>query len=186
MCAISIVDGKGSVLKRWGSEAESDTIYYRLPCGSAATLEQLRVEYTLASNVSVAMSSVEAVRAIRRIFTAKLTSGGKAMRYTVAVEKPLELSEVVNEHIGHLRVVNNNPKTNKHGLTFSAASCMWWGKGESGDWIVKASGRLYYAAGPNIQDKFTERDSVYVVLYTEDGSNRFETCPGANLIPPTG
>ncbi|MDR1022489.1 MAG: hypothetical protein LBL94_04350 [Prevotellaceae bacterium] len=33
------------------------------------------------------------------------------------------ISVVVNEHVKRLRVVNNNPVTNKHGLTFSPTSC---------------------------------------------------------------
>jgi hypothetical protein len=176
---ILIVNDKDSVLMRWDRDSISDVLHYRLPCnGEEFFLDQLKVKYTLVSspNVAISMQPTAIVHPIRRIFTTELT-GSQNKHYTVIVEKPFRLFDVVNEHIGYLRVVNNNPATNKHGLTFSA--CKWLYKRDSGEWVTGELTRLYYAAGPSVRNKFTERDSMYVVLHTV-GGELLETCPDAN------
>jgi hypothetical protein len=176
---ILIVNDKDSVLMRWDRDSISDVLHYRLPCnGEKSFLDQLKVKYTLvsSSNVAINMQPAGIAHPIRRIFTTELT-GGQNKRYTVIVEKPFRLFEVINEHIGYLRVVNNNPATNKHGLKFS--TCEWWNKRDSGEWVTGELTRLYYAAGPSVRNKFTERDSMYVVLHTA-GGELLKTCPDAN------
>ncbi|MDR1343534.1 MAG: hypothetical protein LBK18_09825 [Prevotellaceae bacterium] len=175
---ISLVNGADSVLMRWRCDTVGDTIRYRLPCSSAISLEQLKAKYTLAaSSVEMLMEPTDLIPSVRRMFITKLLSGGQTKRYTVIVEKPFSLFDVVNEHVGSLRVVNNNPATNGHGLTFS--TCEWRYKRDSGEWLTGEPAQLYYTAGSSVRDKFTYRDSMYVVLRTASGE-RLETCPDAS------
>jgi hypothetical protein len=100
-------------------------------------------------------------------------------RYTLVLSKKLNFFDIVNEHLGNLRVVNSNPASNHVGLVFN--SCTWWHKRDLGEWFIGEEKLLYYTTGASILDKFTERDSMFLVLTLPDGS-LIETCPDANLI----
>jgi hypothetical protein len=126
---------------------------------------------------------VDVSRAGRRVITIALNDANNSAdtlkRYTLVLNKNFDLFDVVNEHLGNLRVVNTNPATNRTGLVFSA--CTWWHKRDAGEWFIGEEKQLYYTAGTSILDKFTEKDSMFLVLSLPDGS-LIETCPDANLI----
>jgi hypothetical protein len=77
-------------------------------------------------------------------------------------------------------VVSNNPSTNRTGLEFS--SCAWWRR-RDGDalWQLVEESRLHYTAGPSLSDRFTERDSMFLVLTLSNGAI-LETCPDAGFV----
>jgi hypothetical protein len=96
------------------------------------------------------------------------------------LSKDLGLFDVINERLGgRLRVVDNDPNKNSTGLTFSA--CTWWRKRDGGIWSVGEEKQLYYTAGSSLLDKFTERDSMFLVLTLSNGG-ALETCRDANRI----
>jgi hypothetical protein len=121
---------------------------------------------------------VDISRAGHRVVTIAL-NGENSLKYTLVLDKNLDFFDIVNEHMGNLlRVVNANPETNSTGLEFT--SCTWWHKRESGEWFIGEEKQLHYTAA-SIRDKFTEKDSMYLVLTLPDGS-LISTCPDANLI----
>ncbi|MDR0712222.1 MAG: hypothetical protein LBF67_07770, partial [Prevotellaceae bacterium] len=89
--------------------------------------------------------------------------------------KPYGLFDVITEHLGNLRVVNNNPDSNLCRCTFEPYA-EWW-RLQDGEWEVQ-SRKLYYAAGPGASDNFNAADSMFIILYTTDGRT-LETCPEA-------
>jgi hypothetical protein len=122
----------------------------------------------------------------RKAFTVDLYNAAtdSAKRYTVVLEKKIELFSIVNEHMHSLRVVRNDPKENGLGLEFS--SCRWYRWNEDASkWDVVEQSLLYYTAGPSIRNnKFTDRDSMYIDLTTTTGK-RLTSCPavgGSNAV----
>jgi uncharacterized repeat protein (TIGR02543 family) len=203
---LAIRDAKGNELVHWNNKEIGDTVFYQVPCNQN-TLKQFNVNCNLpdgvSSNFSVWADKVaggelgageiapiaksdtslrmDINRPGRRVVTIVLNTAADSniRRYTLVLNKNFELFDIVNEHLGNIRVVHNNPKTNRTGLTFS--ECTWWYKREMGEWSASKSGQLYYYAGPSIYDKFTEKDSMYLMLTLSDGS-LLETCPDANQI----
>ncbi|MDR1022445.1 MAG: T9SS type A sorting domain-containing protein, partial [Prevotellaceae bacterium] len=122
----------------------------------------------------------DVTRAGSRTITVYLTDGDSDITlksYAVALEKKFDLFDVVNEHVGHLRVVRNNPDANKLGMKFS--TCEWYYKpNEEAEWEMSSSTQLYFLAGESHLTKFadTEFNLMYVALYTANG-DRFESCP---------
>jgi hypothetical protein len=101
-------------------------------------------------------------------------------RYTIVLEKKFELFNIIREHLGNIRVVHNNPALNGHGLTFSTCDWYRW-SWERSSWELVDFGHLYYTAGPSIRnDKFSDLDSMYVVLRTAPDNIRLETCPAVS------
>jgi hypothetical protein len=103
------------------------------------------------------------------------------------LSKDLGLSDVITEHLnGILRVVQNDPVNNKTGLTFSA--CKWYHKRYPDTLFMPMpmdGSPLYYTAGPSLSDRFTEKDSMYLVLTLSDGTT-LKTCPDADSVESGG
>jgi hypothetical protein len=203
MLLLALRDSKDRELVRWELEEISDTIFYQIPCNNN-DIAHLNIVCSLPSGVSGSFSAwADAVaggaagageitptaqsdstlqlnvrHAGLRVITVTLNAAGNK-RYTLVLNKNFNLFDVINEHLGALRVVNINPATNHTELIFSA--CTWWHKRDSGLWHVGEEKLLYYSAGTNIRDKFTEKDSMYLVLTLPNGS-LLETCPDANHI----
>ena len=204
---LTLRDDSGDTLICREREEIGDTTYYELPCNRGVAT--LNVSYvappgvtgnlvpdeaeaageasgayrseSVATQQSDSLISVDVSKPGRRIFTLSLSSG---KRYTVVIDRPYGLFDVVIEHLGNIRVVNNNPAINGG---FEFESCEWWyrklGKEE---WQLAASGgNLYYAAGPSIADKFNPEDSMRVVLHTVQGGV-LATCPDADAISAGG
>jgi uncharacterized repeat protein (TIGR02543 family) len=158
-----------------------NTIRYRLPCGQ--DIDSISVSYATPEGVNATITLhgtgiresgdtvwVRTDSCGERSFSIKFFNEPKL--YTVVIEKPYKLSDLVTEHLGNLRVVINNPLYND-GHTFK--SCIWMDK--NGQPIDSASDKLYYFAGPNPKtDKFSPDDSMYIILTTDKG-RRIETCP---------
>jgi predicted alpha/beta-fold hydrolase len=207
MITLWLIDEAGNRLATWEREEIGDTIYYEVPCSRIDNDMTLNVRYVVPLGVSDSLVDAHAVgnggdgdefvtragdlypyhlkvdmslRGRRSMFTVKLYSAvtGEVKRYTIMLERKFELFDVIKEHIGNLRVVHNNPDINGHGLKFSA--CGWWYKRDAGEWLMSGVSSLYYIAGPSVRDKFSPRDSMRVVLYSEAG-NVFATCPGAGF-----
>jgi hypothetical protein len=207
MITLSLTDKAGNSLKHLEHEEIGDTIYYEVPCGRSDSLMEVHIRYTIPFGVSDNLVNTQYAgnvggggdalvtwadddahhlkvdmsrRGCRSTITLRLRSAaGKVKLYTFVLERKFGLFDVINEHIGHLCVVNNNPAANGHGLKFN--TCEWYYKqGDGRGWRVSNSVRLYFTAGSSIHDKFTERDSMRVALTTVDGY-RLETCPNANL-----
>ncbi|MDR3187690.1 MAG: InlB B-repeat-containing protein, partial [Prevotellaceae bacterium] len=156
-----------------------DTIRYRLPCDmdidsiisvSYATPEDVNAEIiNETTGVSESGDTVWVSTGDRgdiRSFSIKLSNEPKP--YTVVIEKPYELLDLVTEHMGNLRVVNNNPLYND-GHTFK--SCIWMDKNGL---ISTYNGKLYCFAGSEPDAEFD--DPMYVILTTEEG-REIRTCP---------
>jgi hypothetical protein len=98
-------------------------------------------------------------RGRKALFTVALRSAGTAKPYTFVLERKFGLFDAVNEHMGHLRVVHNNPDINGHGMKFDR--CSWFEKKKGSDsWTLLAINQLYYAAGSSPSDKFSPSDSI--------------------------
>jgi hypothetical protein len=189
--ALSLYSGDAA-LATWRREEIPDTVYYKLPCSQNTTI--VRVSYTTPAGVSGwlaqeedegeengtekeaaywqvsdSLIAVDVSKPGHKVFTIILSSG---KRYTVVVEKPYRLFDAVIEHLGNVRVVNNNPNLNGG---YSFTSCEWWKKVD-GEWQVVEINDFYYSAGPNATDKFSPDDSMYVVLYTAENL-KISTCP---------
>ncbi|MDR1415862.1 MAG: T9SS type A sorting domain-containing protein, partial [Prevotellaceae bacterium] len=86
------------------------------------------------------------------------------------------------EHLGSIRVVDNNPAINKSGLEFKW--CLWeQKKGDS--WVPVGGNQLYYTAGQSVHEKFSPMDSMRVTLRTVSGSY-LKTCPDVGHSPDEG
>jgi hypothetical protein len=196
---VSGATAEEDTLQRWEREhinSVNDTIFYNVPCG----VTNLRVCYGTSSTgisgelIDVSSAEAEAVYEFSdnafeidvsrygiKIVTIRLKSESKELqkRYTFVLKKNFDLFDIVNEHLGSVRIVHNNPNYNVHGLTFK--SCEWYRKRERDTAWSKTpeSRRFYLSAGPSIYTKFSPRDSMYLVLYTTD-NQRVETCPGAS------
>jgi uncharacterized repeat protein (TIGR02543 family) len=180
-------DEDSDVLAQWKYEEINDTTYYELPCNRSVVT--LSVEYAMPANVTGRLVSDEADEAGvsvqrddnlisvdvskpgRKVFTIELSS---TKRYTVVLDKPYGLFDFVTEHLGYIRTVVNNPEVNGG---FSFTSCTWWYKKDSTEnWETKSGTQFYYTAGPNISYKFSDKDTMYVILYTTTGDT-LTTCP---------
>jgi hypothetical protein len=169
----SINDDAGNDLGgRWErEEVDSETVLlrYRIPCDKNA-VSQLNITYTTsqgdAQNLKFDVSAPG-----RQVATVEIPGEGK--RYQLEVVKNFELFDIINEHMGSLRVVNNNPALNKSGMVFE--KCVWEVK-KDGKWAIVETKSLYYAAGQSISDKFSSADSMRLTLQTTSGDIQ-ETCP---------
>ncbi|MDR0688399.1 MAG: hypothetical protein LBF55_06940 [Prevotellaceae bacterium] len=191
LISLTLSDDTGGELARWEREEIGDTVYYALPCNRS--IATLNVEYIAPLGVSgsffyaaeyadegVAYNqiSVDMSKPGRKIVTIVLSSG---KRYTVALDKPYGLFDIIDEHLsGRLRVVSNDPAANRTGLQFSA--CEWWRKRDTdARWLLMEADRLYCTAGPSLSDRFTKSDSMFVWLtLLNDTTTTLETCPDAS------
>ncbi|MDR0414423.1 MAG: T9SS type A sorting domain-containing protein, partial [Prevotellaceae bacterium] len=180
---------RGKVLARWSREnintLNDSTIFYHVPCG----VTQLKVDYDVPSsgvfgecvsgNVDVSDTNnfqLNVSEFGEKFVTVQLKVADKELpkRFFFTLEKDFGLFDVVNEHIGSVRIVNNNPKFNRHKLIFK--SCEWWQKREQDtSWCLVEEHLLYCTAGESIYDRFAPTDSMYLVLYTTDGDS-VKTC----------
>ncbi|MDR1343299.1 MAG: leucine-rich repeat protein [Prevotellaceae bacterium] len=210
MVTLAFADEAGNSLGSLEREAIGDTVYYTAPCGRSGAGMELHIRYTVPVGVYGFPVDVHGVgnggyagdivavapddtrhltvdmsrRGRRCMFGIRLYSAtGAVKQYTLVLERKFELFDVINEHIGHLRVVNNNPDINGCGLKFGA--CEWYCKRDAGEWQPSSSRQLYFTAGTSIHDKFTARDSMWVALTTVDG-RVFATCPDANNLTDSG
>jgi hypothetical protein len=178
---VTITSGTGNTLVRWQREeivATSDTIIYPVPCD----VSQLTVSYTSGENIKSTVDGKDSngsfqvdsfsmgKRGRSKAVSVKLSdlSTDSSRSYTFVLEKPFGLFDVVTEHIGSIRIVNNNPKFNRHGLTFK--SCVWYLKREADTaFMIVETDRLYCTAGESVYDRFEKTDSMYLYLLTTDG-----------------
>jgi hypothetical protein len=192
--AITFKDAEdGRELDHWERERgemriSNDTIFYRAPCG----VEQLEVTYIPADGVVGWLKSGTAEESGLNSFKVDLdafeqkaavlqltSSSGLSKPYTVVVERDFGLFDIVNEHMnGSIRVVQNNPTTNKHGMTFE--NCIWYLKREGDDDFQEVGSGLHYKTENAPYEGFSPTDSMKLVLYTTDGK-RVETCPDASV-----
>ncbi|MDR1415870.1 MAG: YDG domain-containing protein, partial [Prevotellaceae bacterium] len=199
MSSLSIAYGDGDILAHWGSDSIADTIRYEVPCDKNDAAKQLTLHYDALSGVTGRFVEEENIvgkggetvedavsgdlivdmgNAGRKSLTIELhdASTDLSKRYTIMLEKKFELFYIIREHLGHLRVVHNNPLLNGHGMEFSVCDWYQWSWDRS-EWELVAFGPLYYTAGASVRDnKFTDRDSMYVKLITTDNI-LLETCP---------
>ena len=189
LVSLALMGDNGAKLVSRSYPGIDSTTRYEAPCNSA--LSSLTIACTLPDGATgsiegnpVAGSAlsdhcyswvVDVSKPGRKIFTIALSSG---KRYTVVVDKRYGLVDLVVEHLGNIRVVNNNPAINGG---FEFASCEWFYR-ESGEaWrLVQAGEKLFYSAGPSITDRFGPEDSMRVVLRTVDGST-IASCPDADI-----
>jgi hypothetical protein len=167
----------------------NDTIFYDVPCGvtwlkiSYDSPEGVFGETVSGKSISLGLKSflVDVSKFGRKSITVRLsTSDKKYKNYTFTLKKNFGLFDVVSEHLGSIRIVNNNPQYNGHGLVFK--SCEWYRKQEEEEvWPkIPESRRFYFIAGTSLHTKFSHRDSMYVELYTTDNV-RVKTCPAAGF-----
>jgi hypothetical protein len=193
-----------SVLLSLDHHMITDTIYYAVPCGANDTVQLLKIGYTTPLGVTDSLInvkilggrkdgvgevsklgsgalSVDMEYSGRKTFTVLLHDSitSRSKPYAIVLEKQFELFDVINEHMGNVRVVRNNPSENVPGLEFKF--CEWWHRREADTgWSLGESKLLYYTAGPSIYQKFTANDSMYIKLYTINGEP-FETCPAGGV-----
>jgi hypothetical protein len=200
MASLTFRISDGSALERWEREDITDTIFYQAPCAngqieiSCTFLPSVSTDHTVVStpvknvtmltdenaNDSALTLQVEVNPLSRTTISVVSSDSSSEKRYTIVLSKNLSLFDVINERLnGTLRVVQNDPNKNSTGLQFSA--CTWWHKRDGGLWSVGEEKRLYYTAGSSLLDKFTERDSMFLVLTLTDGTT-LETCPDANSV----
>jgi hypothetical protein len=189
------------MLKRWEREDIADTIFYRVPCATEQVEVSCAFSPDVTRNFTITSTSIKDGMPVHQEESkddAPLVEVGSLFRttvsvvssdavseskpYTVVLSKDLGLSDVITEHLnGILRVVQNDPVINKTGLTFSA--CKWYHKRYPDTLFLPVEeSRLYYTAGPSLSDRFTEKDSMFLVLTLSDGTT-LETCPDANSMP---
>jgi hypothetical protein len=200
---LPITDGEGNELgSEWEREDVSDSsVVFRsyIPCDKNF-VKRLNINYALRSGVTdnpfakagegsssseggagaygaakqILLDVSEPGRKVANI-TLRSTATGRPefKQYVFEVEKYYGLFDVVNEHLGSIRVVDNNPAINKSGLEFSW--CMWEQK-EGDSWVKVGGNQLYYTAGMSIHDKFSSTDSMRVTLRTASG-DYLKTCP---------
>jgi hypothetical protein len=196
MVELLITDAEGNLLKRFGGEEISDTIYFALPCNRR--LSSLEIIYITPVGVLSApvvgegvhegesevfgtsdtlhRLSVDLKLPGRKVITVELFTSDSApypLRYTIVLDKRYGLFEVVTEHLGDLMVVNNNPETNRCGCTFAPVT-EWW-RLQNGEWRIRSE-KLHYSASLSAADRFSVEDSIYVVLYAV-GGDTLRTCP---------
>jgi hypothetical protein len=178
------ISSTGDTLVRWWREkipaTPGDTIAYSVPCD----VSQLKVFYTSGKNInstvdgekndsgSIPIDSLPmGKRGYSKAVSVELSDSrtdSSSRSYTFVLEKPFGLFDIVIEHIGSIRVVNNNTRFNKHGLTFR--SCAWYLKRETdAEFRPVGEKRLYYTAGESVYDRFKKTDSMYLDLLTTEG-----------------
>jgi hypothetical protein len=204
IASLTLKSSDGDTLKRWKRENITDTILYELPCHRSSAAVEVSCElppgargsYTvtaalLAGGAKYAaqgetdssalhfQASVGSLALTVISVALENTASGDSGRYTIVLSKKLGLFDAINERLsGRLRVVSNNPATNRTGLKFSA--CAWWRKRDTEtSWQLVEESRLYYTAGPSLSDRFSEKDSMRLELTLLNGAT-LETCPDAN------
>jgi hypothetical protein len=187
-------DEKGKELDHWERgeiHISGDTVFYHAPCG----VEQLEVMYNIpASGVVGRLMNSPGAEELdnggfrirldafeQKVVTLQLVSttsyySPPLKRYTFMLEKDFGLFDIVTEHIGSIRMVNNNPKYNRHQMTFD--SCTWYLKQpKDSTFHIVEKEKLYYMCENNIYRRFVSTDSMKLVLYT--AGKVIETCPDA-------
>lgn len=187
-----LIGKEGSALASWEREDIKDTVYYQLPCNqtlhlSCRTPDGVTADVKVASEAASEAATESVIRHDGNRVAVNLSKGGRKVlaitlssgkRYTLVLDKPYGLFDIVTEHLGNVRVVNNNPLLNG-GLKFS--SCDWWYKKAGEGWkLVSTGGKLHYSVGAKISDKFGPNDSMRLVLYTVDG-RAVATCADADV-----
>jgi uncharacterized repeat protein (TIGR02543 family) len=206
IASLTLISSDGDVLKRWErKDITEDTVFYELPCRQSSGDVWVRCEFppgvrgsyavavaplageakTVAENRSYTDSITlwVPVDSLARTLISVSLENSARKPYIAVLSKRLGLFDVITEHLsGCLRVVNNDPAANRTGLQFSA--CKWWRKRDTdAQWRTVEESRLYYAAGPSLSDRFTERDSMYLALTLLNGET-LVTCPDANSVAP--
>ncbi|MDR0565849.1 MAG: InlB B-repeat-containing protein, partial [Prevotellaceae bacterium] len=183
-----IVNGNEQ-LASWSRKEIDSITYYQIGCNLNSSTLSIRYATPAGVTASVSMETetgaVEPLSSAENQIAVDMENPGRKVyyidlsskkRYVVVLYRRYGLFDIITEHLGNLRVVNNNPQTNG-GLQI--ASCRWYMKqaaaeGDAAEWQLVGN-KLYYSIGPSATDKFTSQDSMYVVLQTEQGE-QITTC----------
>ncbi|MDR0687907.1 MAG: hypothetical protein LBF55_04365 [Prevotellaceae bacterium] len=206
LLSLSLADERDSILKHWERDSipYPDTIFYELPCHRrsggvwvscklpsgvrgtytvtvallAGGTKETMVGGTNASTLRFRAPLDSLARTLISVTLWNTASGSSQRRYAIVLSKNIGLFDVITEHLsGRLRVVNNNPATNRTGFEFR--ECTWWHKPDGDIWDIGEEKQLYYTAGASLSDKFSAKDSMYLVLTLLNGAT-LKTCPDAN------
>jgi uncharacterized repeat protein (TIGR02543 family) len=199
IASLTFRSSDGDVLKRWEREDITDTIFYELPCHRSSGDVLVSCELPPGVRGSYTVTAAPLAGGAKKIMGGEGWTDSTTLwvpvdslartvisvalentAYAIVLSKKLGLFDVIIEHLsGILRVVNNNPAINRTGVQYSA--CAWWRRRDTDTafQLVEES-RLYCTAGPSLSDRFTERDSMFVVLTLLNGAT-LETCPDVGI-----
>ena len=186
---LALIINGNEQLASWSRKEIDSITYYQIGCNLNSSTLSIRYATPAGVTASVSMETetgaVEPLSSAENQIAVDMENPGRKVyyidlsskkRYVVVLYRRYGLFDIITEHLGNLRVVNNNPQTNG-GLQI--ASCRWYMKqaaaaGDAAEWQLVGN-NLYYSIGPSATDKFTSQDSMYVVLQTEQGE-QITTC----------